>query len=266
MSPTVITGYRKLRLLALFSLGFFLVAITVIRLPFNVEGAGMQINRTTWANVESFTAAIVANIPTLYTLRKKLPDRSTTLKKLNGGLIGGWMEAGEKSPDGAASDAGSLQPTEDENSPKKHILAKKSVEIQERRKAMFIPPLPGKEDEVSEGWDRRARIRGGKMELMDDAEWQRERQKDRHTAKATAIIAATNFRLGPRIARAAGGTGLDVTVTSESCLLASRLAWQRPSVTDRMSSALTDTKACLNVPEARGGQDDGGRRAEKKGV
>lgn len=168
----------------MFSLGVFLVAITVIRLPFNLEDAGMQINRTIWASVESFTAAIVANVPTLYTLRKNLPDRSTTLEKLNGGMIKGWMEDGKRSPDGAASDIDSSQPIEDEKedetiNPRKHVLAKKSIEIQERRKAMFIPPIPGKEDEMSEGWDRRARIKGGKMVLMDDAEWEKERQKDR---------------------------------------------------------------------------------------
>jgi hypothetical protein len=30
-----------------------------------------QVNRTTWASVESFAAAFVVNIPTLYTLRRK---------------------------------------------------------------------------------------------------------------------------------------------------------------------------------------------------
>lgn len=61
----------KLRLFSLFSLGIFLVVITVIRLPLNLNHGMYQVNRTTWASVESFVAAFVANIPTLYTLRRK---------------------------------------------------------------------------------------------------------------------------------------------------------------------------------------------------
>lgn len=65
--------HRKLRLLALFSLGFFLVIITVIRLPINFSHGFQQVNRTTWASTEALTAAIVAKVPTLYTLRKRAP-------------------------------------------------------------------------------------------------------------------------------------------------------------------------------------------------
>ncbi|KAE9366783.1 hypothetical protein N431DRAFT_495177 [Stipitochalara longipes BDJ] len=61
----------KLRLFGLFSIGIFLVVITVIRLPLNFDHGMYQVNRTTWASVESFGAAFVANIPTLYTLRKR---------------------------------------------------------------------------------------------------------------------------------------------------------------------------------------------------
>jgi hypothetical protein len=61
----------KLRLFSLFSVGLFLVAITIIRLPLNFNHGMYQVNRTTWASVESFAAAFVANIPTLYTLRKR---------------------------------------------------------------------------------------------------------------------------------------------------------------------------------------------------
>jgi hypothetical protein len=63
----------KLRLFTLFSLGIFLVVITVIRLPLNFDHGMAQVNRTTWASVEAFTAAFVANIPTLYTLRRRTP-------------------------------------------------------------------------------------------------------------------------------------------------------------------------------------------------
>jgi hypothetical protein len=156
---------RKLRLLSIFSLGIFLVVITVIRLPFNLHNADTQVNRTTWASVESFTAAFVANIPTLYTLRKRLPDKSSANERISGV---GWMEAGKRKA--IATDETNQQQAFEE---KAHVLAKKSVEIQERRKGLFIPP---KDDEMPGGWDRRARIRDGKVEYMgSDGEWEKER-------------------------------------------------------------------------------------------
>ena len=57
---------RKLQLAALFAIGLFIVVITIIRLPQNAEHSTVQVNRTTWANVELFAAAIVSNAPVLY--------------------------------------------------------------------------------------------------------------------------------------------------------------------------------------------------------
>jgi hypothetical protein len=57
---------RKLRLMLICTLGIFIVAITVIRLPINALNASVQANRTVWASTELLTAAIVANAPTLY--------------------------------------------------------------------------------------------------------------------------------------------------------------------------------------------------------
>ncbi|KAJ3543701.1 hypothetical protein NM208_g3432 [Fusarium decemcellulare] len=57
---------RKLRLYVLFTLGIFIVAITVIRLPINAINKDSQVNRTTWASTELLTATIVVNAPTLY--------------------------------------------------------------------------------------------------------------------------------------------------------------------------------------------------------
>ncbi|KAJ1714383.1 hypothetical protein F9C07_2231600 [Aspergillus flavus] len=57
---------EKLQLAALFAVGFFIVVITVIRLPQNAQHSTAQVNRTTWASVELFAAAIVANAPVLY--------------------------------------------------------------------------------------------------------------------------------------------------------------------------------------------------------
>lgn len=55
-----------MQLAALFAIGLFIVVITIIRLPQNARHSTVQVNRTTWANVELFAAAIVANAPVLY--------------------------------------------------------------------------------------------------------------------------------------------------------------------------------------------------------
>lgn len=57
---------RKVRLTLICTLGIFIIAITVIRLPINAISADSQANRTVWASTELLTAAIVANAPTLY--------------------------------------------------------------------------------------------------------------------------------------------------------------------------------------------------------
>ncbi|KAF5017873.1 hypothetical protein F66182_10168 [Fusarium sp. NRRL 66182] len=62
---------RKVQLCALFTLGVFIIAITVVRLPINAENKDSQVNRTTWASIELFTAAIVVNAPTIYGLWNK---------------------------------------------------------------------------------------------------------------------------------------------------------------------------------------------------
>lgn len=59
----------RLRIMGIFSIGFFLVAITIVRLPINYTESA-QVSRTTWASAEAFAAAFVANAPTLYTLRR----------------------------------------------------------------------------------------------------------------------------------------------------------------------------------------------------
>ncbi|KPM43824.1 hypothetical protein AK830_g2811 [Neonectria ditissima] len=62
---------RKAQLSALFTLGIFIIAITIIRLPINASNKDSQINRTTWASTELLTAAIVVNAPTIYGLWNK---------------------------------------------------------------------------------------------------------------------------------------------------------------------------------------------------
>lgn len=61
-----LTWQRKLQVGALLTLGFFIIAITLIRLPINVANASSQVNRTTWASTELLMAAIAVNAPTLY--------------------------------------------------------------------------------------------------------------------------------------------------------------------------------------------------------
>ncbi|KAK1981811.1 hypothetical protein LZ30DRAFT_719217 [Colletotrichum cereale] len=71
---------RKLQLYTLFTLGIFIIAITVIRLPINVSNKDSQVNRTTWASTELLTAAIVVNAPTLYGLWNKGRKAKSTAK------------------------------------------------------------------------------------------------------------------------------------------------------------------------------------------
>ncbi|KAL7951405.1 PTH11-type GPCR protein [Trichoderma barbatum] len=69
---------RKAQLLTLFTLGIFIIIITIIRLPINSSHPYSQVNRTTWASTELVTAAIVVNAPTLYSFwNKRQRDKST---------------------------------------------------------------------------------------------------------------------------------------------------------------------------------------------
>lgn len=68
---TTLCAHRKIQLYALFLFGFFIVAITVVRLPQDWNNATAQVNRTTWASAELLASAIVANAPMLYSLNKR---------------------------------------------------------------------------------------------------------------------------------------------------------------------------------------------------
>ncbi|KAJ5439086.1 uncharacterized protein N7458_010084 [Penicillium daleae] len=67
---------EKFQLAALFTVGLFIVAITIARLPQNAKNATAQVNRTTWASVELLAAAVVANAPVLYGLFKGQRQKS----------------------------------------------------------------------------------------------------------------------------------------------------------------------------------------------
>lgn len=118
--PTLFSIQRslgeRLRLAGLFSIGLFLVAITIIRLPLNFANGSAQVNRTTWASVESFAAAFVANLPTLYTLRRRAPDLSSNATRTGAtanshvrtgdyGSHEGWRQFGSRSQVNAEDDS-----------------------------------------------------------------------------------------------------------------------------------------------------------------
>ncbi|KAL9945169.1 hypothetical protein ACHAQF_006720 [Verticillium nonalfalfae] len=58
----------KAQLYALFLLGIFIIAITIVRLPISTLHKDSQLNRSTWASVELLVTAIVVNAPTMYGL------------------------------------------------------------------------------------------------------------------------------------------------------------------------------------------------------
>jgi hypothetical protein len=59
--------------------------MTIVRLEENFTSGAFQVNRITWASVEAFAAAFVANMPTLYTLRrssnKSITPNSTLMSR-----------------------------------------------------------------------------------------------------------------------------------------------------------------------------------------
>ncbi|KAI9682540.1 MAG: hypothetical protein M1829_000333 [Trizodia sp. TS-e1964] len=59
---------QKLQLGVLFSAGFFLIAITGIRLYENFDTGIAQVDRATWASAECLVASFVANTPVIYGL------------------------------------------------------------------------------------------------------------------------------------------------------------------------------------------------------
>lgn len=71
---------KKAQIVALFALGVFIIAITLIRLPINSSHGLSQDNRTTWMATELVTSAIVVNAPAIYGLwnKKRVQQRTLT--------------------------------------------------------------------------------------------------------------------------------------------------------------------------------------------
>ncbi|KAH7073172.1 hypothetical protein FB567DRAFT_583856 [Paraphoma chrysanthemicola] len=59
---------KRLRLLALFSIGFFLIAVSIVRMMQGKKNARIQLSRTMWASIETLFASVVAMAPALYIL------------------------------------------------------------------------------------------------------------------------------------------------------------------------------------------------------
>ncbi|KAK6511252.1 hypothetical protein TWF481_000173 [Arthrobotrys musiformis] len=57
---------KRIRLISLFSLGFFLLAICIVRMVQGLIHAHFQLSRTMWASVEMLFATIVACSPSIY--------------------------------------------------------------------------------------------------------------------------------------------------------------------------------------------------------
>ncbi|KAH6694274.1 hypothetical protein BKA61DRAFT_564320 [Leptodontidium sp. MPI-SDFR-AT-0119] len=87
---------RRLSLIGLFSIGFLLIAIAIARLPIYGNGTS-QVNRNTWGSIEEFAAAFVANVPTLFALRRRHPTfDNTTFQTIHHASRAGFTEVLEE--------------------------------------------------------------------------------------------------------------------------------------------------------------------------
>ncbi|KOS40466.1 hypothetical protein ACN38_g8649 [Penicillium nordicum] len=94
------SAMQKFQLAILFSIGLFIVAITIARLPQNARNPTAQVNRTTWASVELLAAAIVANAPVLYGLLKGHRERSKNAASEPGSTGPSWQGLQKRSANG----------------------------------------------------------------------------------------------------------------------------------------------------------------------
>lgn len=106
-----------MQLCSLFSIGIFLVAVSVVRIIQGVPHARSQLSRTVWGSIETLFASIVAQVPTLYTLLRNSTQNSsyqppedtyrlassnnqTSRSKMRRSGHGGDIEMGDKAFDG----------------------------------------------------------------------------------------------------------------------------------------------------------------------
>lgn len=77
----------RLQVIGLFSIGVFLIAIALARLPVYKDGTS-QDRRHLWGSIEQFCSALVANLPVIYSLLRKtssgqIPPRLTRAAPLD---------------------------------------------------------------------------------------------------------------------------------------------------------------------------------------
>ncbi|KAF2096908.1 hypothetical protein NA57DRAFT_78498 [Rhizodiscina lignyota] len=65
---------KKLQLILLFSVGIFVIGVTIARLPLIFDNSVEQSSRSMWASIEMATSCIVANFAFYYALLKDLRD------------------------------------------------------------------------------------------------------------------------------------------------------------------------------------------------
>ena len=71
---------RKVQLGLLFCVSFFVIAITIIRMPIIIGNQSLQKARTLWASIECIAAAMVANAPMFNSLLHKKRARGSSNK------------------------------------------------------------------------------------------------------------------------------------------------------------------------------------------
>ncbi|EPS45413.1 hypothetical protein H072_665 [Dactylellina haptotyla CBS 200.50] len=68
---------KRIRLMAVFSLGFFLLAMCVVRVVQGLSHSFYQLSRTKWASLETLFATIVACAPSIYCILRRGRDSTT---------------------------------------------------------------------------------------------------------------------------------------------------------------------------------------------
>ncbi len=69
---------RKMQLGFLFSIGFMIIIITAVRIPFTIQSRSSESIRITWTTGEFLAATFVANAPKLYSFRHLVQRRNST--------------------------------------------------------------------------------------------------------------------------------------------------------------------------------------------
>ena len=75
--------HRKLQLAFLFSVGFTILIVTAIRIPFTVDARSSETVRISWTTGEFLAATFVANAPKLYSFRHLMERRNGPIRRFS---------------------------------------------------------------------------------------------------------------------------------------------------------------------------------------